>query len=58
MHEFDCRDCGVRVIVFAPPTGNEDNRCLDCRFVASIQDETIRAEARAFCERRRLRQEE
>ena len=54
--EFICRDCGIHVSAFgdAKPreTANEQDLCVECLWLRSIEDPVEREQLRQFLARR------
>lgn len=48
VREFDCRDCGVRVVRVVQTHANDDDICGECAFLRTIEDPDDRANLTAF----------
>jgi hypothetical protein len=46
--EFICMDCGSTVTVFMPLAANEQDICIECTFIRSIEDPMERQKIRDF----------
>jgi len=50
---FICRDCEIEVHAFAPDHANDQDLCVECKWLRAIEDPIEREQLRDFLNRRR-----
>ena len=50
--EFTCVDCGAHVAVFGELIANDQDLCMECMWLRSIEDPVDREKLREFLKRR------
>ena len=49
---FTCSDCGIEVYAFAPDHANDQDICVECKWLRDIEDPVEREKLRLFLNRR------